>query len=344
VSAEDASRAATEVQTSATTTTRVTKGTESGLRLEALLAKGEAAFAQYSRDSCLTWSRLFTVFDCLAGGNVDLGTFLQLASPIAPRFYSISSVLTTEKKTVTVTVARLAYKAPSDGSPRFGLCSTYCARLRPGTRVEAKLEPVASFRPPVKPTSNVLMIGAGTGVAPFRAFTQELRRRREREKLATGEALLVVGARTRDAVLYRDDMEAAVASGTLAEPILALSREPGQPRTYVQDVVDDEAKRLRDLILPRRNDDGESLDQSIGTRKKRIARELGHVYVCGDSLMADAVKKALARALGKDAFNALVENGKLHEDVFGIQLQTSVAKAKLAESSTREGTVLHRES
>jgi len=158
-----------------------------------------------------------------------------------------------------------------DGQRRYGAASSYLTRFAAGdaARVRAYVEPNPRFRLPEDPARDIIMIGPGTGVAPFRGFLQERAALKAAGK-TLGPAILFFGCRHPDQdFIYREELEAFAAQG-VCELRTAFSRHEGK-RVYVQDLVKAEARKLWAML-----------------------EAAAHVYVCGDgSRMEPDVKRAL---------------------------------------------------
>ena len=185
--------------------------------------------------------------------------------PLSPRLYSIASSMSAVGTEAHLTVAVVDYE--HDGERRFGAASAHLAGLTGDeATVRVFIEPNERFRLPEDPSRDVIMIGPGTGVAPYRGFLQE----REAQG-ATGRNWLVFGNRqfARD-FLYQVEWQDAARKGLLARVDLAFSRDP-TPRAYVQD-------RLREA----------------GAELWSWLEGGAHLYVCGDAeRMAGDVHAAL---------------------------------------------------
>ncbi|UVM20682.1 bifunctional nitrate reductase/sulfite reductase flavoprotein subunit alpha [Pseudomonas wadenswilerensis] len=196
--------------------------------------------------------------------ELSLETWLSLLKPLQPRLYSISSSQKLHPDQVHLTVSTVRY------GQRKGVCSTYLAdRGEPG-RVEIFSQPTAHFRLPSDSTAPVIMVGPGTGIAPFRAFLQE----RQAEG-ATGRNWLLFGEQQAATdFYYRDELLAWQRDGHLTRLDTAFSRDQAQ-KIYVQ-------QRL--------------LEQ--GAELWRWLEEGGHFYICGDAeRMARDVDAALKQVV-----------------------------------------------
>ncbi|MGR1184654.1 assimilatory sulfite reductase (NADPH) flavoprotein subunit [Aeromonas veronii] len=191
---------------------------------------------------------------------------VSLLRPLTPRLYSIASAQSEVEEEVHLTVGVVRYPQ-EDGTVRSGAASSYLAdRLIEDGEVRVFVEHNDNFRLPANPDTPVIMVGPGTGIAPFRAFVQE----REAQG-ADGKNWLFFGNPhfTQD-FLYQVEWQRYVKSGLLSKISLAFSRDQAN-KIYVQD-------RLREAGL--------ELYQWL---------EAGaHFYVCGDAnKMAKDVQEAL---------------------------------------------------
>ena len=191
---------------------------------------------------------------------------LGLLRPLTPRLYSIASSQSEVEEEVHLTIGVVRYPQ-EDGTVRSGAASSYLAdRLPEDAEVRVFVEHNDNFRLPQTPDTPVIMVGPGTGIAPFRAFLQE----REAQG-ADGKNWLFFGNPhfTQD-FLYQVEWQRYVKSGLLSKISLAFSRDQAH-KIYVQD-------RLREA--------GQELYQWL---------EAGaHFYVCGDAnKMAKDVQEAL---------------------------------------------------
>lgn len=208
------------------------------------------------------------VVDVLKRFPAKLGAdqLVSLLRPLTPRLYSIASAQSEVEEEVHLTVGVVRHPQ-ADGTLRSGGASSYLAdRLPEEAEVRVFVEHNDNFRLPANPDTPVIMVGPGTGIAPFRAFLQE------REALgASGKNWLFFGNPhfTQD-FLYQVEWQRHVKSGLLSKISLAFSRDQGH-KIYVQD-------KLREAGL--------ELYQWL---------EAGaHLYVCGDANhMAKDVQQAL---------------------------------------------------
>ncbi|QDU90456.1 Sulfite reductase [NADPH] flavoprotein alpha-component [Pirellulimonas nuda] len=155
--------------------------------------------------------------------------FAQALGVLNPRLYSIASSLAAHPREVHLTVGRVAYQ--KNGRERKGVASTMFAdRLPAGSAVRVFVQPSHGFTVPADPTAAMIMVGPGTGIAPFRAFLEE----REAAR-APGKNWLFFGDQCAATdYLYQEQLSAMQSSGLLTRIDTAFSRDQ-QAKVYVQD-------------------------------------------------------------------------------------------------------------
>jgi sulfite reductase (NADPH) flavoprotein alpha-component len=191
--------------------------------------------------------------------------FAALLRKLQPRLYSISSSPKAHPGEVHLTVAVVRYEL--NGRARKGVCSTFFAdRIGPETRVPVFVHRSPSFKLPTDGSKPIIMVGPGTGVAPFRAFLEE-----RRAVAATGRNWLFFGdQKALCDFLYREELEAMKQDGFLTRLDTAFSRDQAQ-KIYVQDRMMENAGEIWSWL-----------------------QEGGYFYVCGDAKrMAKDVDSAL---------------------------------------------------
>jgi cytochrome P450/NADPH-cytochrome P450 reductase len=173
--------------------------------------------------------------------------YLEMLSLLAPRYYSISSSPSGEPSRCSVTVAVVEGAASSGRGIYKGICSNYLAGRRASETLHATVrETKAGFRLPDDPIVPIIMIGPGTGLAPFRGFLQERAARKAQGK-SLGPAMLFFGCRHPDQdFLYADELKAFASDG-ITELHTAFSRGEG-PKTYVQDLLAAQKQGVWNLI------------------------------------------------------------------------------------------------
>lgn len=229
--------------------------------------------------------------------KASVDEWLSVLKPLQPRLYSISSSPKETPREVHLTVSPVRYNFR--GVPRRGVCSTYLADRSPGDRVAIYVRPSSNFRPPSDPHTPMIMIGPGTGIAPFRGFLQE-----RRALGHTGPNWLFFGEQhAATDYYYRDELEQMRDDGFLTELDLAFSRDQRE-KVYVQHLM-----RERGAQLWRWLQDGAQL-YVCGTADpmaKDVDRALCDIAAVHGSLDPDAAK-AYVQSLSADK--------RYHRDVY----------------------------
>ncbi len=199
------------------------------------------------------------------GLRPDPEAFIEALEPLQPRLYSISSSPKGHPSRVSLTVDTVRYAVGR--RTRLGVASTYLGeRAQPGDAVKVYVQKAHGFGLPADPSVPIIMIGPGTGVAPFRAFLHE-----RMATKAAGRNWLFFGHQRRDTdFFYEEEFAGMKAAGVLTRLSLAWSRDASE-KFYVQD------------------------------RMRQVGRDLwtwiadgAHIYVCGDAKrMAKDVERAL---------------------------------------------------
>lgn len=203
--------------------------------------------------------------------ELGFGPYLDMLPPMRARQYSISSSPLWKPDHVTLTVAVVDAPALSGNGRYQGVASSYLAHLQPGDRVPIAVRPSnARFHPPADPMTPMVMICAGSGIAPFRGFLQD-RAAQKAGGRQVGEALLFFGTNHADVdFLYRDELEQWELDG-IVTVLPAFTDQPEGDVMFVQHRVWAERARIAALF-------------------KRGAT----VFVCGDGrAMAPAVRATL---------------------------------------------------
>jgi sulfite reductase (NADPH) flavoprotein alpha-component len=202
--------------------------------------------------------------------SLNAADIIRALKKLQPRLYSISSSPKAHGGQVHLTVGAVRYE--KDGRPRKGVCSTFLAdRAQPGTtRVGVFVHSNNAFRPPANGDTAAIMVGPGTGIAPFRAFLHERHATNSRGK----NWLFFGDQRASTDFLYRDELTALQSAGVLTRLDVAFSRDQPE-KIYVQQRMLEAASELWSWL------------------------EAGaHFYVCGDaSRMAKDVDAALHQVI-----------------------------------------------
>ena len=190
-----------------------------------------ALLAEDNREALNAFLGANQVCDVLARYPVtglDAASFTGMLRKLQPRLYSIASSQASLPDEVHLTVGVTRYT--SDGKARNGVASTYLAERRaPGETVPAYVDNNKAFKLPADPTTPIIMIGPGTGVAPFRAFMQE-----REENDATGKNWLFFGnPHFRTDFLYQTEWQRWLKDSVLDRMDVAFSRDTAD-KVYVQ--------------------------------------------------------------------------------------------------------------
>lgn len=223
----------------------------------------------------------------LSRGPWTAEELLHHLRPLVPRLYSVASSPRVHPDEVHLLVDIVRYELR--GRPRMGVASRFIAEHAPvGALLDVFVQATPGFRL-CEPERDAIMIGPGTGVAPFRAFLQE----RERQR-ASGRSWLLFGARNRATDhVYEAELERLRAAGTLTRLDLAFSRD-GAEKVYVQHRLLEQAAEVVAWV-----------------------RGGATIYVCGDAKrMAPDVHAALATLLGASELEALSAAGRYVRDVY----------------------------
>jgi sulfite reductase (NADPH) flavoprotein alpha-component len=198
--------------------------------------------------------------------------FVEALDPLQPRLYSISSSPRMNPTLLSLTVDTVRYRIGQ--RERLGVASTYLGeRVADGEPIRAFIQKAHAFALPADPNTPIIMVGPGTGVAPFRAFLHD-----RAAADAPGKNWLFFGHQHRESdFFYEDELEDLRTRGKLQRLTLAWSRDAGH-KIYVQD-------RMRET----------------GTDLWRWFEEGAHFYICGD-----------AKRMAKDVERALVDIATQH--------------------------------
>lgn len=288
-------------------------------KLEILASSDDQGWAAYNssvKDLQKTTMELLSEFPSCKPSFVHV---IELTQPTKPRFYSISSSPKQHPNTAHITAVVLEYKTGT-GRIHKGVCTNWLARknIENETHTVPCFIRTSTFRLPKDPKTPILMIGPGTGIAPFRGFLQDRRHGKfffyilkyflfiyffTCAASERGDSILFFGCRSKDVdFLYADELREHMEDGSLGKLITAFSREQDE-KVYVQHKI----LEMKDEIWPILQD--------------------AYIYVCGDAKnMAKDVHKAL-RAVVMEAGNknqkeaesfitALQTKGRYQQDVW----------------------------
>jgi sulfite reductase (NADPH) flavoprotein alpha-component len=200
-----------------------------------------------------------------SGATPDPEAFIEALDPLQPRLYSISSSIKADPGRISLTVDTVKYAIAK--RERRGVASTFLGnRIKPGDKLRVYVQKAHAFGLPGDASKPVIMVGPGTGIAPFRAFLHD-----RMATKAPGRNWLFFGHQRRDHdFFYEDELTAMKTHGVLTRLSLAWSRD-GDEKFYVQD-------RMRE----------------VGSELWAWLNDGAHLYVCGDAKrMAKDVERAL---------------------------------------------------
>jgi cytochrome P450 / NADPH-cytochrome P450 reductase len=212
--------------------------------LAGLAGTDDESKARYREKIAVPRHTLLDLLEAHPECELPFAEFLDLLPALRPRYYSISSSPTMSAD-VALTVGVVEGPARSgDGSTFRGVCSSHLSTVpERGTVFVFVRQPSIPFRPPANPHVPMIMVGAGTGMAPFRGFLQE-RESLRAKGVPIATSLLFLGCRDReDDLLYADELKAYEADG-VASLIAACSRMKGYPHRYVQHALEASADQV----------------------------------------------------------------------------------------------------
>ncbi|XP_055334532.1 nitric oxide synthase, endothelial-like [Paramacrobiotus metropolitanus] len=269
-----------------------------------LIATDSTAYAGWIAESYPT---LLDTLQQFSNIKCPVSLLLTQLPLLEARYYSVSSSRKAFPRELHITADVIVFgRNDASGFPRLGLCSKFWTALKPGDIVPCATRVANHFRLPTVITTPIMLIGPGTGIAPFRSFWQELGAESVTSK-APLDIVLYFGCRRPDVDdFYAGELENAVVCGGLRKVYKAYSREAGKGRVYVQDLLRQNAQDVYRQCV------------TMG----------GHIYICGDVRMVTGVQNALLKifqqeggiseAEAKEYLVKMTEENRFHEDVFGL--------------------------
>jgi sulfite reductase (NADPH) flavoprotein alpha-component len=278
----------TELSSPPSPPSSTTNGCENGCVIDKLETLNELLTDPTKLEAYLEPRHITDILRSFSPAKPTLGDLPSILRPLQPRLYSISSSIKEHPTRVQATIALVKYE--SLGEERVGVASTQLGEhVGPGDVVSVYISKNPDFRLPADDSKPIIMVGPGTGLAPFRSFMMERlltissnddgdSHNKDMKQKSLGEAVLFFGCRRRDQdYLYGDRLEEWAAEKKLTL-FTAFSREKDGAKVYVQN-------KLREA--------GDLVWELLDTKG-------GHFYVCGDAAhMAGDVEKALLEIIEK---------------------------------------------
>lgn len=243
--------------------------------------------------------------------SLDLRIVLSQIPLLQPRFYSISSSSQLYPSQIHLTVGVVTYRL--QGKLRLGVCSNF---LNDTTSPVPCFVRSANFRMPSNLSKPMIMVGPGTGIAPFRSFWQQRQYNVNNKSQATGEThgkmTLYFGCRKPGVDdIYSKEMQMMSGNKYNFRAKIAYSRANDRPKTYVQHLLEKDSQEVYE----------------------HLTINNGNFYICGEAAMAADVRNTLKSIL-KSAGNMSIEEaskfmqtlkdeGRFQEDIFGVLVKSS---------------------
>lgn len=236
--------------------------------------EGKAEYARWVQESSRS---IVHILEDLPSCKPPLDLMLEFMPRLQPRYYSISSSSKVHPERVHITAVKVDYETPT-GRRVAGVATGQMAITNLGTRLPVFIRR-SQFKLPTRPNVPIIMVGPGTGLAPFRGFLQERQHQRVTEGKQVGDSHIFYGCRkSTEDFLYKEELEAFVADGT-CKMYTAFSREQAE-KVYVTHRLSEQMDLVWDVI---------------GVRG-------GHFYVCGDA-------RTMARDVHQIVLKTLREKG-----------------------------------
>ncbi|NXE54225.1 NOS2 protein, partial [Casuarius casuarius] len=273
-------------------------------RLEVLCHNTE----EYSKWKFYNSPNILEVLEEFRSAEISTSFLLTQLPLLKPRYYSVSSSCDMTPREIHLTVAVVNYKTRDGQGPlHHGVCSTWLNTIAVNEIVPCFVRSANGFQLPREPTKPCILVGPGTGIAPFRSFWQQRLYDLEKKGIKGGDMTLLFGCRQPDMDhIYKEEVQEMKRKGVLKEVYTAYSRQPGQAKVYVQDILQNKLEAKVCSLLH---------------------KEEGHLYVCGDVRMARDVAQALKGMLAsklnlteqqaEEYIFQLKSQKRYHEDIFG---------------------------
>ncbi len=212
-------------------------------------------------------------------------TITEIFAELAYRQYSIASS-PENKDTIRLTVKKIAYLYGN--YDHAGAGSNFVIE-KDTQHIAFRHYSSPHFHLPIEKSTPIIMIGVGTGIAPFLSFIEHKKRSGEKRELC-----LFWGEKYRDRdFLYQEELESYNNEGILNHLFLAFSRSEGEKASYVHEAIEQEKPLFIDLL-----------------------EKGAHIYVCGSVAMGNSVKNVMRKLLGEQYYYELVKDVRYHQDVY----------------------------
>ncbi len=268
---------------------------------------------------------IIDVFNDFPAIEVPLDVFLDVSPKLQPRFYSISSSnamlphvahltgtcsfgLALRVDTDIELVGLVDEELPAANKHYLGVCSSYLNELKAGDKAFVFVQDTqTTFRVPSDPDTTMIMICAGTGLAPFRGFLQERKHIKETQG-HVGKSYLFFGCRRPEYdYLYQDELAQLKAEGVLTDTFVAFSRKVPTKKEYVQDKLLEQKELVWDLI---KDSDAKKCIVYVCGSARGMATDVRHTFTkIGEDLLPEQMAQRFV--------SALQEKGAYLEDVWG---------------------------
>ncbi|KAI3387511.1 hypothetical protein SNEBB_003083 [Seison nebaliae] len=177
---------------------------------------------------------LIAILEDIPSWRPSIDHLLESLPRLQCRYYSISSSSKKFRESVHLTAICVEYQTKSERT-NFGVCTSYLNRLKEGDHIPIYIRR-SKFKLPIQIKVPLILVGPGTGIAPFRAFLQERQMQKSQGK-PIGDIILFYGCRNKEKdYLYRNEIEEYVNDGTIKQLFVAFSRDQSE-KVYVQDLI-----------------------------------------------------------------------------------------------------------
>ncbi|XP_041456958.1 nitric oxide synthase, endothelial-like [Lytechinus variegatus] len=314
-----------------------------------ILGMGSDEYEEWKSEN---WPNMAEVLEGYPSLKVPASLLLTQLPLLQPRYYSISSSPKQYPNEIHATVAVVSYHPNGGRGPvHYGTCSSWLYRVWKDDVIPAFVSSTPYFHLPADKSAPVILVGPGSGVAPFRSFWQDRQadlrhlasfkrelannndteetdvkdRRGEGDGSDTfGDITLVYGSRNAKEDLYKGETSVAKDEGALTAVLTGYSRDPGKPRKYVQDILKDHPWLVYNVLY----------------------RRHGHIYVSGDVMMVKEVSNTiesiisqfgrLGAAEARDFVRKMKDDDRYHEEMYGLTLHVGEVMEKIRVS--KKGT------